>query len=235
MSRFLVDTVVCDMDGTVLASRNFALTAIRNAFAILGSEYPDLPIPVDGTIVAQIGKPFHAFYKDLLPARFRDLEARLFELTQLGESRAIEGGQASLFPRVTETLVELRARGLNLALISNCSSNYLEKIEYAFQLSQYFHRLACVGDRPGQSKTDLLRSALASLKSHRAVMVGDRVHDREAARECGCFFVGCSYGYGGTGELAEHDALIGDFSELSGIVERSGERGDFSNSTPSKA
>ena len=51
------------------------------------------------------------------------------------------------------------------------------------------------GAEPGCTKSDTLKIVLDKIRPDKAVMVGDRHHDMQAARDNGLPFVGCQYGY----------------------------------------
>lgn len=221
VTRFFVDTVVFDMDGTLLNSRAFAIDAVREGLAhfFLRNELPNHPSYHDDEIAGRIGLPADEFYKSLLPNeykhRYQELHASIFA----AENRRIEAGETSLFPGVSEVLEELRSQGFRLGLVSNCTSGYLEASSKAHRLDTLFHARDCVGNHYARTKADVLQLQLQLLESRAAAMVGDRVHDIEAAHICGAFAIAATYGFGNANELADADGWIEDFRDLTPLLQ----------------
>lgn len=209
------------MDGTLLNSGDFGVRAIRLAFERL-TEAGELrglnAIPSDDAIRAQIGKPPHEFYKALLPEPLKHLDKRLHEQAGANEREFLMQGTGHMFEGAREVLAGLHERGLKLLLVSNCSADYMDAVVDAFALDELFAFRSPAGRSPDVNKTGELQRGLGELGVTSGVMVGDRVHDLEAARAGGLWFVGCTYGYGPPDELAGSDALIDDIRELPGIV-----------------
>ena len=74
-----------------------------------------------------------------------------------------------------------------------------------FELAGYFEHIcgAPMGNEDGARKADVVRRALDHAEDRSSVvMVGDRRHDVEGARENGIPCIGVLYGYGSREELA---------------------------------
>ena len=94
-----------------------------------------------------------------------------------------------------------------------------------FGLAQYFDRIcgAPPDNQEGARKACVVRAALrwAGIEDlSSAVMVGDRRHDIEGAREAGLQAVGVLYGYGSREELEKAGAayIAADMDELRGVL-----------------
>ena len=94
-----------------------------------------------------------------------------------------------------------------------------------FGLAQYFDRIcgAPPDNQEGARKVCVVRAALrwAGIEDlSSAVMVGDRRHDIEGAREAGLQAVGVLYGYGSREELEKAGAayIAADMDELRGVL-----------------
>jgi phosphoglycolate phosphatase len=213
----LLDTVAFDMDGTLLNSGDFGVRAIEAAFVELmdSGRLPGLhDLPGAEAIRAQIGKPPHVFYRSLLPEPLQERAAELHAAVTVHERRLLESGVGKLFDGTLDVLHELRARGLKLLLVSNCSPEYMDAVVEVFSLEQTFVFRSAAGRSPDVSKTGELGRGLEVAGTRRGVMVGDRYHDADAAKAHNLPFVGCTYGYGTEVELANADALIHDIREL---------------------
>lgn len=215
--------VTFDMDGTLLNSGDFGVVAITRAFEslIASGRLPGLSAAPEAALIrAQIGKPPSDFYRELLPPALIERAPELHHQTTLHEREFLTTGIGKLFEGTLEVLETLKQAGLRLALVSNCSQPYMDCVVEQFGLDRWLDFRACVGDRavPGRNKMALVGAAQAAIGSKRGVMVGDRVHDAEAAHANGMWFIGCSYGYGEAHEFTSASAMIDDIRHLPGLL-----------------
>lgn len=215
--------VTFDMDGTLLNSGDFGVVAITRAFEslIAAGRLPGMTAAPDAALIrAQIGKPPSDFYRQLLPPALIERAPELHHQTTLHEREFLTTGVGRLFEGALDVLDTLKQAGLKLALVSNCSQPYMDCVVEQFGLDRWLSHRACVGDKsiPGRNKTSLVGQAQRELGSSRGVMVGDRVHDAEAAAANGMWFIGCSYGYGEAHEFKTAHAMIHDIRELPGLL-----------------
>ncbi len=216
--------VVCfDMDGTLLNSGVFGVKAITRAFdsLIAAGRLPGLKAPPPPELIkAQIGKPPSVFYRDLLPPPLQERSHELHEQTTRNELASLSDGSGGLFEGTLDVLETLKQSGLKLALVSNCSQAYLDGVVGTFKLMRWLDYAQCVGDHPPpeRTKTNLVAAGLKQLGVKRGFMVGDRIHDGEAALANNLWFIGCTYGYGKREEFAEAAALIADIRELPALL-----------------
>lgn len=216
-----LECVAFDMDGTLLNSGDFGVRAIRLAFERLmeSGELPGLEtVPADDDIRAQIGKPPYEFYKALLPEPLKHKDSQLHAQAGANEREFLMQGTGHLFEGARDVLADLHARGLKLLLVSNCSTDYMDAVVEAFGLDELFAFRSPAGRSPDVSKPGELKRGLNEIGVKVGVMVGDRVHDLQAARDNGLWFVGCTYGYGPREELAGADALIHDIRNLPALL-----------------
>lgn len=216
-----LDCVAFDMDGTLLNSGDFGARAIQLAFeSMMGAgELPGLEAPpTQEAIRHQIGKPPYAFYAELLPEPLKHKAMDLHRAASANEKKFLKEGSGKLFEGAREVLAELKARGLNLLLVSNCSQDYMDAVVDTFNLDALLDFRAAAGRSEDVSKPGELKRGLNELGMQTGVMVGDRIHDGEAAQANGLWFVGCTYGYGSREELAGADALIDDVRDLAALL-----------------
>ncbi len=210
-----IDTIIFDMDGTIVLSRDVAIESVHRGAKEMFEELGiDAPPPEKEKIVESIGKPspeyFAALFPELEPSVRADIQRRVYEL----EGQLLAEGGGSFAPGAPGALVQLRQMGLKLGLASNCGIGYFESNIEAFGLGKYFDAMLCSGMRGYPEKSVLLKELLATLGAQKAMMVGDRCYDIEAAIQCDMVPVGCLYGYGTKDELEGASLTIGSLNEL---------------------
>lgn len=220
--RTRLDAVAFDMDGTLLDSGDFGVRAIRMAFEtmIAQRKLPGVSAPpADEAIRRQIGQRPHEFYRDLLPIHLHHNAIELHAIAGMHEKAALRQNTGKLFAGAREVLAGLHGRGLKLLLVSNCTQDYMDAVVQAFKLDELLHFCSAVGRDPGLNKSIELGRGLRKVGAANAVMVGDREHDAQAARDCGVWFIACTYGYGKPEEFAGAQAKIGDIRELPALLQ----------------
>lgn len=203
------------MDGTLFDAWPLARLAFLETFERLRREgWIDQAPPEDEVFRRQLGKTYADMWGALLPNRplafYALADAWMFE----AEMRLLQKGVGALYPGVEKTLEALTLKGYRLFVASNGREAYIEAIVERFGLRRYFADLYSAGRFGTSTKAELVHRLRTTHAFDRGIMVGDRRSDVEAGRENGLYVVGCTYGYGLPGELAEADALIDAFSDL---------------------
>ncbi|MCK4339523.1 MAG: HAD family hydrolase [Candidatus Cloacimonetes bacterium] len=213
-----VNTIIFDMDGTLLKSDIYCVDAIQKAiYDVYERHHINSEIPSPQTILKEVGKPSRQFYLDILPQEYNYLIDEVQMGIRKNESEALRNGKGKLFDGTIETLRYLKSKGFNLALVSNCSSFYFNTVIEVFHLNRYIDKTQCIGDKKGLTKSKIIANLMTDLNCDIAVIVGDRFYDIEAGKENGCITIGCLYGYGDKSELKKADFLIEDISQLKNI------------------
>ena len=184
--------VFFDLDGTLLETHRHSCRAAHETLRALG--LPDVP---DALVMRLIGEPADVFLRSIAPG-YSDLDAfeRLFDANEQAALKQV----GTLFGGVPELLRQLAERGYQLAICSNGSREYVETALTVTGIRANFSRLACAGEYP--NKAAAVAAIICEWNSDLAVVVGDRVHDMEAASVNGVPYIAAAYGYGGA-ETAE--------------------------------
>ncbi|MFN8547297.1 MAG: HAD family hydrolase [Candidatus Eisenbacteria bacterium] len=212
------DLICFDNDGTLFLSHEVANPAIQEAYVDYCRRHGlDLPAPSDEEICRLTGLPGLEFFVRLLPESLRPRAAEFrAECVELEARDVLARGR--LYPGAEDLLVQLRARGRRLALVTNGGDRYIgavaERVEYARLLDRIYHH----GKDGLTSKQAMIESARRDLGGERALMVGDRSSDLEGARGAGVPFIGCLYGYGAPEELEGADHVVRSVSELARLL-----------------
>lgn len=217
MSRlpFLFDAVIFDLDGTLVATDRFWVDAAREgarrAFAELEIERE---MPSRDQWMNLVGLPlalgFDQLFADLDPKQRRHVYMRCVE----EENRALKAGQAVLIPGVEATLADLHARGVRLGIASNCGQDYLDSMMHELGLARFIEQARCLDSPRMQSKGAMVGDLLEAFATRAAVMVGDRLGDRDAAWENGVPHVHLARGFAQPGEEVPCEASIEGIGDL---------------------
>ena len=184
------ELVVFDVDGTLHDAFRWWAPVIRRGVARF-AELSGIALEVPDVAAAEavVGMKDAGVWAPFLPEahkhRWRDLRAVVLPM----EVDELQSGVDYLFDGVRALLVHLRAIGVKVAVASNCRSTYMAAVQDGQGLRELTDWQFCL-DSPGvDSKTDMLRLAMEAASARRAVMVGDREPDQEAAVALGWPFV----------------------------------------------
>jgi len=189
-----IDTVIFDLDGTLIDSAPSILASIKAAFDELNIQ------PKQELSSALIGPPLMEVLASLTE---KGDEAKLGLLAETFKQHYDGVGYkcAKAFDGVPLMLEELCVASINLFIATNKRLQPARNILKNLGLSGYFKGVYSLDyySPPLSRKSDMLRRLLvdASLEERLSVYVGDRQEDAEAARACGLPFIMVSWGYGG--------------------------------------
>jgi phosphoglycolate phosphatase len=203
--------LIFDLDGTLFRSETATIPAVRKSFEEFG-----LPIPPDEEVFKFIGRPHADFQKWIKQQCQNDRAAALVAMVDSLEL-AFVTQTGELYPHVKDVLIELASADFHMAICTNGERRYVERVLASQQIGSFFDairmRLSSTDSKPSMVQ-DLLRQ----FSNRRAIVVGDRYDDIEAAHENGIAAVAANYGYGSSDELASADATAHSPAELPKLV-----------------
>jgi len=128
-----------------------------------------------------------------------------------------------LYPGTQELLKQLAGDGVRMAVISNKPEHLCRLILEALGIAAYFDIIAG-GDTFQEMKPSPL-PLLQVVEKFRcttadAIMVGDSINDIQAGNRAGITTIGCSWGYGGEGELSSADHSASSPADIFSIITR---------------
>ncbi len=211
-------SVLLDLDGTLVASRDGIVSCLNSALRDLGHAV-DPAAPMDWVV----GPPLHDIVARLLGARGDD---RFEEAVARYRHHYEAGGlfESPLFPGIDQAVRTLAESGARLFLATSKPLHTARRILEARGLTGLFAGLyGAAPDDSGAEKPELIARLIAEqgLDPHRAVMVGDRSFDISGAHANRMRALGVLWGYGGRDELeqAGADGLVETPDELVEAVE----------------
>jgi phosphoglycolate phosphatase len=217
---YAVQAIIIDLDGTLVDSAD----DLRMAFNKLLTELGLRSIETN-EIKAMIGDGVPKLLERGLIAANGDaaqtdrLLPRFLEIYQ-----ANPAALTRCYPGVIQTLKALRHAGLRLGVVTNKPVVATKKILDALSLSEFF-AVVVGGDSVQKRKPDpapvLEATRQLGVGVTQALMVGDNIHDVEAAHSAGMRCVAVTYGYHHRPPSEFNaDCLINRFDELIPLVIR---------------
>jgi HAD superfamily hydrolase (TIGR01549 family) len=213
----VLTTVLCDLDGTLVDSRQDIGTAFQHALRLVTADVPDV-----ASIARHIGKPLEQMLRDLgyrLPP-----EAVATFLTAYRHYYATQGlPYTRPFADVLPTLAALTT--ITFGVVTTKEQTQAEFVLQRLQLGRFFRHVQ--GWQPGlrlKPAPDTVVAALAALRCapQHALMVGDTPADIMAGKDAGVRTCAVTYGCGTRQELqqCEPTYLIDTFGALSVLIAR---------------
>jgi len=212
----MYDTIIFDLDGTLSESAEGITKSVQYMLEKFGIIEPDLK-----KLECFIGPPITVSLKSLYG--FDDDKAwqgvmyyrERFEKKGIYENRPYDG--------VENMLKKLKAAGKTLAIATSKPQPQTEIIIRRYGFDKY---LDCVIGPDPKSKTttksDVVSYVIDRLgcDKNATVMVGDKHHDINGAKDNGIKSIGVLYGYGSKQELEESgaDVIVDSVAELEEIL-----------------
>jgi len=199
----MYQTVLFDLDGTLTDPGEGITNSVAHALRRWGIEPPERE-----KLYPFIGPPLSESFRKYYGFSQEDSET---SVTYYREYFAVKGlFENEVYPGVETLLKKLKESGRRVVLATSKPEEYARKILEHFHLDGFFDLIAGASmDESRNKKGDVIAYALGLLgnpPANECVMVGDRKHDVQGARENGIPCIGVLYGYGNEQELKEAGA-----------------------------
>ena len=195
--------VLLDLDGTLSDSRPGIAASFRYALTELGHD----PTAA-GDLTWAVGPPIAVSLARLLAPYGDDRVETALTIYRTRYS-AVGLYDCAAYPGVAALLARLRDAGIALHVATSKRRDFAERVMDHLDLRRFVGGVYGALPEGGlDRKTDLLAHILAAekLEAGACVMLGDRLHDIEAARANAIRSIGALWGYGGRAELEEAGA-----------------------------
>jgi phosphoglycolate phosphatase len=204
----LAEVVCLDLDGCLVDSRRAISTCLNIGLAAVG-----VPARPEAELHALIGPPLLESYRLLLAAAAQDEALAGRCITAYREAyRELSLTHTTVVPGIPSALQQL-ARDHVLAVVTSKPAAFARPIVERLGVGDAF--AAVHGpelDELEEPKAVTLARALADVapttRRAQVVMVGDRHHDVDAGRACGCATIGVTWGIGAREELVHADLIV---------------------------
>ena len=207
------DWFLFDLDGTLTESGEGIKRSAAYALEKMGRE-----VPSEEVLRTFVGPP-------LLESMMRccsmtEDEARTAVKHYRERYGEVGWKENRVYPFIAQLLRGIKRRGGHIALVTAKPEPFSVRIADYFGFSKYLDAISAVSLKDNSSEKEALisRALPGDLPRAKAVMVGDRIFDRDGALKSGTAFAGVLYGYGNENEVGKDaaktprelwDALIG--------------------------
>lgn len=208
-------SILFDLDGTLVDSRQGILNGFRHAMTQLLGESWDGRLPDD-----YIGPPLRSTFMEFYGMDAAQTEEAVRLYREYYRPKGIY--EYAVYPRVEELLDGVKRAGAYIFLATSKVRVFAETVLEHTGLGRFFDGVAGSElDGTMDGKTDVIRHLLATTIPSGglpALMVGDRWHDAKGARDCSLDFAAALWGFGCHGEFEPY-ACAGMFTDASELRE----------------
>jgi phosphoglycolate phosphatase len=206
-------SVLFDLDGTLVDSRQGILNGFKHAMTKLLGESWDGRLPED-----YIGPPLRATFMDFYGMSAAQTEEAVRLYREYYRPKGIY--ECAVYPHVKELLEGIRSAGAGVWLATSKARVFAETVLEHTGLMRFFAGVAGSElDGTMDKKTEVIRHLLDTMMPPGglpALMVGDRWHDAKGAQDCSMDFAAALWGFGSRGEFEPY-ACAGMFSDASDL------------------
>ena len=219
----MFDYLFFDLDGTLTNPAQGITNSFIHAFKSLGIEVPSYE-----TLLTFIGPPLPVTFGKMMGLPESQVDEAIKKYREYFSTRGIFENE--LFDDIPPALEKLKAADKKLVVATSKPEEYSVKIVNHFGLDKYFDYVcgSCMDETRG-SKTEIISYALDRCgingssdnnNKSRVLMIGDRFHDIEGAKNNQIKSCGVLYGFGSQEELkkAGADYIIPKIDGLFKIV-----------------
>ena len=186
--------ILFDLDGTLTDSREGITKSVQYALDKMGIHEPELK-PLERFIGPPLYDEFRRSYG------FDDAQAKQAIAFYRERFGVVGWKENMLYNGIPELLKTLTDAGKTLSTASSKPAFFIDKIVKYFDIAQYFTVVSgATLDGTIGTKAQVTQQALDRLQVQdlsQAVLVGDRLHDVEGAKQCGIDCIGVTFGGAG--------------------------------------
>ena len=209
-----------DLDGTLTDPAQGITNSFIHALKYFGREIPSYE-----ELCKLIGPPLPYSFETILGFPKENVMEAVAKYREYFATKGLY--ENSVYPGMPELLQTLKEKGKHLVVATSKPEEYSIKIIEHFGLSKYFDFVCgSLMDESRSKKSEVIayalqRCALGEDDKSRVLMVGDRFHDIEGAKQNGLKSCGVLFGYGSREELenAGADYIVKDVMDLYKVIE----------------
>ncbi|MBO4630248.1 MAG: HAD family hydrolase [Treponema sp.] len=216
----MFDYIFFDLDGTLTDPAQGITNSFIHALKYFGREIPSYE-----ELCKLIGPPLPYSFETILGFPKENVMEAVAKYREYFATKGLY--ENSVYPGIPELLQTLKKKGKHLVVATSKPEEYSIKIIEHFGLSKYFDFVCgSLMDESRSKKSEVIayalqRCGLSDSDKERVLMVGDRFHDIEGAKQNGLKSCGVLFGYGSREELenAGADYIVKDVMDLYKVIE----------------
>ena len=216
----MFDYIFFDLDGTLTDPAQGITNPFIHALKYFGREIPSYE-----ELCKLIGPPLPYSFETILGFPKENVMEAVAKYREYFATKGLY--ENSVYPGMPELLQTLKEKGKHLVVATSKPEEYSIKIIEHFDLSKYFDFVCgSLMDESRSKKSEVIayalqRCGLSDSDKERVLMVGDRFHDIEGAKQNGLKSCGVLFGYGSREELenAGADYIVKDVMDLYKVIE----------------
>ena len=219
--------LIFDYDGTINETMKIYMPGVRKAVDWLITDCGiEVERPTDERIAGWLGVNMDDMWADFMPGLDNELKTKAAHMVGKIMLEKTMKREAAWYAGMEKTLDELKARGYDMAVLSNCGILYAQTQWDTFGMDRWFDAFFQCESFDNAPKEEIIRAVAADyekaaemtpVKSETGckghvrdfIGIGDRDSDMAAAKNIGAPFIGCVYGYGQYGELDDAEIAAG--------------------------
>ena len=220
-----MNLVIFDCDGTLVDSQAMICAAMQQAYGAHG-----LSVPPREQLLAIVGLSLPDAFRRLAQCEKNGADHPVNSLVEqyriaFAALRQSEQHLEPLYPGACDAIDALTARcDIVLGIATGKSQRGVRAVLGRHGLSDRFVTIQTADDAPSKPHPGMVLAAMreAGVAPRDTVVVGDTSFDVEMARAAGARSIGVAWGYHPVQALVDAgaDAIIADFSELAGALDR---------------
>lgn len=193
------DTVLFDLDGTLIDTKPGVLRSARTTLRILG-----IPVPEEKQLEKFLGPPLHVCFTDVIgmSPELADKAVPIYRRDLVESGNAFN---CKPFDGIPELMQNLKSAGVKLGVATSKVTPLAIKVLEKTGLLGYFLTVSgSPADEPTFTKADSISHAVSDIPGAECagtVLIGDRSYDAQGAARAGTDSVGVLYGYGTRDEI----------------------------------
>lgn len=184
------ETIIFDLDGTLLDTSHGIFNSVRFAESELGLE----PVS-DEALKGFVGPPPKEMYRKVYGLSEELATEAAKKHREYGKTQAIY--EAEEYPNMSNTLKILKDKGFKLAVATLKSQPIAEAVLSIHKMADFFDVIIGMDAKESLTKCQTIELAIEKTNTTGlALMVGDSEYDAIGAQQAKVDFVGASYGFG---------------------------------------
>ena len=178
---------IFDLDGTLVDSSK----QIGDSINCARKEFGFLPLP-SSKIEELVGLPITHFLRDIEMNEVDEMDL-ILRFRQILEIEIMRDNQ--IYPGVSDFLSQLKGGGLKTAIATSKPTYLAELVVKNSSLQGLLDVIQGTEDFPAKPDPTCIQKAMARLEADKAIMVGDRIEDIQAAIAAGIDSIGIAHSF----------------------------------------